>query len=789
MYYWLRFLAIGTASVVLLAAASGVSLAAPSAPHVRLEIASNGGGNRLDVMVRVTTSRPNKRCSGEAALGKRSGRLPTLRTGRRGGRQWHWVLGDGAPRANLRVRVQCRFPNGRLLRTRLTSRIGPGPYPRRAFRELMRGLVRDESWAPAKRYDGSGGDASLYPRGQCTWYVAKRRPDLPYFPGRAGDARNWITAASARKLPIGDKPVVGAVAVFQPGQYKAGYYGHVAFVESIDGEYMRVSEANFGGRRPGAVRRTPWRGIKFIYKTAPIDPPVRVVGETVAPVTPPAPPVARGPVIWPEIDLLTGAGVKLAGSGTRVTSAGDMNGDGYDDVAVGDPYASNGRRQAGAVFVVFGGPLGGLVSMSSLGSRGFRIDGAVGAAGARYFGDQAGDSVAPLGDVNRDGLDDLAVGASLASNNGREAAGAAYVVFGSRNPGTLDLADLGTRGFRIDGEAAWFATGRAVAGPGDVNRDGLPDIAIGAADADNNGRAFSGSVYIVFGKADTSSVDLAGPGFPGFRVDGEAPGDGAGLALGPAGDTNGDGAADILIGAPGRTTLGGPERGPGRAYVVFGKAGQERIDLTLTDENSGKGFRINGASPTDHTGADVDGGVDVNGDGLPDLVIGAPGADNNARANSGSIYVLFGRRDSGDVNLGRLGTGGLRFDGPETTDGFGPVRAAGDFNRDGLADVVAGMSSADFRGRVDAGSAIVAFGRREGGVVDLADIGSKGVLIGGAADQDAAGFAVSGGGDFNGDGRQDILLTSPFADLVLDANETKISGGAAYVVFGRDAPP
>jgi Tol biopolymer transport system component/surface antigen len=300
--------------------------AAPrAAPYVALELIANGGGDRLDVVVRVRTARPRIKCDGTAKQAGRSARLPRMRTGVRGGAQWHWYVGDGAPRAKLKIRVSCSFPNGKVRRRGIARTVGPGPFQRRAFDALVKpDSLRKEKWAPEKKHDGSGGGSDLYPRGQCTWYVAKRRPDLPYFPGTAGDAKNWIEAAQENRIPTGTQPRAGAVAVFRPGQYGAGYYGHVAYVISADSETITVREANYRRRPIGSRRTLPRRGIRFIYQ----------VGDDV-PTPTPAPTSASSlpsplfPRVLPSVATL------LVSDATGVAGAAD-NGEARDPAVSSD---------------------------------------------------------------------------------------------------------------------------------------------------------------------------------------------------------------------------------------------------------------------------------------------------------------------------------------------------------------------------------------------------------------------------------------------------------------------
>src|SRR4051794_20607997 len=172
----------------------------------------------------------------------------------------------------------------------------------------------------------------------------------------------------------------------------------------------------------------------------------------------------------------------------------------------------------------------------------------------------------PTGDVNGDGIGDFIVSAESAGGG----KGAAYVVFGRPDLGaTIDLAALGSGGFKINGAVATDAltssfSAEGVGAAGDVNGDGLADVIVGAGSANNNG-AGSGSAWVVFGKASSTAVDLAALGSAGFRIDGAANGDQLGTSVAGAGDVNGDGKRDVVIGG----NAGGQK---GAAYVIFGKA-------------------------------------------------------------------------------------------------------------------------------------------------------------------------------------------------------------------------
>ncbi len=408
------------------------------------------------------------------------------------------------------------------------------------------------------------------------------------------------------------------------------------------------------------------------------------------------------------------------------------------------------------------------VDLSDPGFPGFRID------GAGEF-DGAGTSVSGAGDVNGDGLADVIIGApgaGLTRSTGVDA-GIAYVLFGKSGSGPVDLANLASSGFEIRGGLSQQFAAERVSGAGDVNGDGLADLLVGARRHDPLGRENAGSTYVVFGKADTAAVDLQALGSGGFRVNGAEEGDDAGISVSSAGDVNGDGLDDLLVGATGSDPDGTSLAGS--SYVVFGKLDGDTVDLGSL--NAG-GFRIDGVTQNDRVGRSGSGAGDVNGDGLADIILGSNGADNNA---AGTAYVIFGKADSGSVNVGFLGGNGFRINGVSADDFAGrSVAGAGDVNGDGLTDLIIGASGADPGGNASAGSSYVVFGRTGTAPVSLGALGGDGFRIDGESANDYSGFAVAGAGDVNGDGFADLLIGASGADPA-----SKPVAGSSFVVFGK----
>ena len=474
-------------------------------------------------------------------------------------------------------------------------------------------------------------------------------------------------------------------------------------------------------------------------------------------------------------------------SGVSVSSAGDVNGDGFEDVVVGAEGADpNGNSSAGSTYVVFGksGGFASTISFSTLdGTTGFRLDGTAAS-------DFSGRSVSGAGDVNGDGFDDLIIGAEGADPNGNSFAGSSYVLFG-RSGGfasVLNLSTLnGTNGFRLDGVAASDSSGVSVSHAGDLNGDGYEDLLVGADGADPNGNTSAGSSYVLFGQPggfaaviNLSTLD----GTTGFRLDGVVTGDRAGYSVSGAGDVNGDGFEDLIVGAKFADPNGNGSAGS--SYVLFGKSGGFASVLNLSTLNGTTGFRLDGVAAVDTAGNSVSSAGDVNGDGFDDLIIGADEADPNGNSSAGSSYVLFGKSGgfASVLNLSTLnGTTGFRLDGVAAGDTAGhSVSSAGDVNGDGFDDLIIGADEADPGGVTSAGSSYVLFGKSGGfaAVLNLSALdGTSGFRLDGAATGDDAGVSVSGAGDVNGDGFDDLLVGALFADP--NGNS---SAGSSYVLFG-----
>jgi cadherin-like protein/surface protein with Ig-like domain/K319-like protein/FG-GAP repeat protein/PKD domain-containing protein/VCBS repeat protein len=461
--------------------------------------------------------------------------------------------------------------------------------------------------------------------------------------------------------------------------------------------------------------------------------------------------------------VLNGAAIEDY-SGYSVSSAGDVNGDGIDDVIIGAPIADpHGISYAGAGYVVFGRSAWDFtdspIELSDLdGTDGFVINGAV-----EY--DYTGESVSSAGDVNGDGYGDIIIGVRLADG----AAGASYVVYGRASFGiSVELSAIdGTDGFVINGVAAGDQSGNPVSAAGDVNGDGYADILIGAPYADPDGNTSAGASYVVYGGSSLgASIELSGlDGNNGFVMNGVLAGDKSGWSVSSAGDVNADGYDDVIVGAVSAEPHG--YYLAGASYVVFGGAALgSSIELSALNDNDG--FVMNGTAEHTHSGWTVSSAGDVNGDGYDDVIIGS----------SGTSHVVYGASTfAASIELSTIhGSDGFVAGG---ISGHFYVSSAGDLNGDGYSDVLIGNVNRSPNGNLNAGASHVVFGGDTlGSFIDLSVLnGTDGFIVNGIAAGDYSGWSVSGAGDANGDGYPDIIIGAFHAD------PNGESSGASYVVF------
>jgi hypothetical protein len=408
-----------------------------------------------------------------------------------------------------------------------------------------------------------------------------------------------------------------------------------------------------------------------------------------------------GTVINNSVDVILTGGAVNNYFGRSVSSAGDVNSDGYDDVIVGaDGYSSF----TGRAYIYYGG-----VSMNSVADVTMT---------GEFTGHNFGSSVSVAGDVNNDGFSDVIIGAYGSNTN----TGKAYVYFGGVSMN--NIADV-----TFTGETPQSNFGSSVSGAGDVNGDGYHDVIIGAYGF-NSG---FGRAYIYFGGVtmdNTADVIMIGGAIIDYF----------GASVSNAGDVNDDGYSDVIIGAYGYSST------TGRAYIYYGGISMDAFaDVTMTGETTNNSF-----------GYSVSEAGDVNGDGFADVYVGAWGFSTS----KGRAYLYYGGANMNNaVDIFMTGEESLNYFGYSVSGG-------GDVNGDGFADMISGA----FGYNSNTGRAYVYTNTMTG--EDIPDLTMTGVATG-----QYFGESVSSAGDVNGDGYDDVIVGAPpYQNLT----------GRAYIFFGGE---
>ena len=531
---------------------------------------------------------------------------------------------------------------------------------------------------------------------------------------------------------------------------------------------------------------------------------------------------AFGHWVSPEIDLS-----KTAVGGTVNVSFVGV--DGFNQTSVGTASKLIQKVALGGATEV------NLSSMNS--ATGFTI------AGARSNDRMEGFTT---GDINGDGIKDLIFNSSNAANSSGNFTGAVTVLYGKTSwagATNVDLLNMGTdKGWVLQGSATGGALGSSVGFIGDLNGDGYGELIAGAMSLANGGIGGAGAAYIVWGSANPLGVVDNGrtvltagamTSNQGFVFRGLQSNENLGNAvLGISSnivknsankisnlnsDFNGDGLADFFIAAryfdrieSGTTQTAATD--VGAVMVVFGRSDRAYGNaMTINDLTADKGFIIRGASDGDNAGHSIASAGDVNGDGLTDLLIGAPNVNRGAVDKAGAAYVIYGKK----TPTGGTSWSGLTDDPTmagrkildlatlKSSDGFmiqgeaqlgtnnegstfgNSVEGLGDINGDGYADIGIGAAAA-LPG--NAGKAYVIFGSASGqGAKDANDLqvldsktmtASQGFIINGTLGW--LGMSVGAAGDVNGDGWADFIVSAPFA------NPAANNAGTSYIIYGRD---
>ena len=438
--------------------------------------------------------------------------------------------------------------------------------------------------------------------------------------------------------------------------------------------------------------------------------------------------------------------------GTSVAGIGDLNGDGLADIALGAPYYQGTSSDAGAVYIVHGDPALRDEPTHSLDDSTQLLHGA-------SASDQLGWSVAGVGDMDGDGRDDLLMGAPLDTTAGY-AAGAAYLTSGAG----VDSFD----GSISAPEVAWVMytssyndlLGWSVAGVGDVDGDGWRDLLLGAPQADGLAPG-CGAAYLLRGPIQQDR-DVADADASWSSDDLE---DGVGISVAGVGDLNSDGLADLAIGAYRRDTT---ISDAGVVAVVLGRAELDGSQDMLEGD-----AQLLGTQTSAFAGCAVAAAGDVDGDGHDDLLVGARGQDFGL-ADAGGAYLIAGPV-SGIGYLATKAVAELRGDQAYGYAGSS-VAGVGDVNGDALADIAVGVPYADESSGSNAGRTAVFVGTIEG-VHVLSE--AHATLTGGANGQ-MLGSALDAAGDLDGDGYGDLLVGAPGYDV------PSADAGAAWLIWGGE---
>ena len=447
-------------------------------------------------------------------------------------------------------------------------------------------------------------------------------------------------------------------------------------------------------------------------------------------------------------------GSGMDSTGYSATSSGDFNGDGLSDVAFSAP---NYNSSTGRVYIVYG-----TSGLSNLNLGILDKDDGIFIRGEALAMTQLGDayhSVNFAGDVNGDGYDDLLIG----NRNGNGGTGRTWLIFGTPDRSNIDLSMLSSsQGISITGATAGGYLGQSTTGPGDMNGDGIDDIVIGEL----RGATNQGRIYVYYGRrSGWSNITTASiTGSDGFHISGEAAGDYL-AETGSAGDINGDGIADLIIGAATHNAM------EGAGYVIYGQNGTGRADIALSGLSGSDGYKLTGFGGTgSYWGAALGGLGDFNGDGVNDTVIGA-----TYSSGTGKVAVLFG--NTGAVTMNALTANqGFLLTGPANSYAGKEATGGGDLNGDGINDLIVGAALAN---TMD-GQAWVIFGRSghvDANLTALAD-GVNGIQLdaktGGSHE---LGHSLDFMADFNGDFCDDLLITQSRNNYT----------GNVYVIYGGRA--
>jgi hypothetical protein len=419
----------------------------------------------------------------------------------------------------------------------------------------------------------------------------------------------------------------------------------------------------------------------------------------------------------------------LSQLGFSVAGAGDVNADGYSDVIVGAWLYSNGESAEGRAFIYHGSAAG--------------INGtAVTTVESNQVNANLGISVAGAGDVDGDGFSDVIAGAQL-FDNGTTDEGAAFIYHGSAAGIVSNAVTM------VESNQGFSQFGFAVATAGDVNGDGYSDVIVGASSYDNVETDEGAAFIYLGGPAGIFSTATA-------MVESNQPGARLGTSVACAGDINGDGYSDIIAGA---VLYDNVENNEGAAFIYFGLATGLNTTPAILESNQANA----------QMGCAVASAGDVNGDGYSDVIVGVYQYEN-VENNEGGAFVYHGSAAGSSTTANNTPD-----DADQGNADFGfSVSSAGDVNADGYSDVIIGAFLYDDGANIEEGKAFVYHGSAAG--LSLSPNSTPD-----DADQAYAefGFSVASAGDVNADGYSDVIIGAPLYNDGVNTDE-----GNAFVYYG-----